>query len=340
MTHSETLPTPLVSVVIPVKNGEETIGDTLLSVLEQDFSRPFEIIVVNDGSTDATLVEVHLHTLYNKNVPVRVINHPKCRGVNAARNTGIKAARGKFVALIDADDLWAPEKLERQFNAIVNLGEKKQKKTFCLTSFRFFIYEGAYAYLDSLADQTIDTHTGTRQFNPKTFSPGQAKINIISGENWFATGSTIFARRETFLNAGLYDERLKCREETEILYRHILNDGDIIVVNEFLTDYRMPSDDKKYPLGRDGLNILLGYSKRIKEKFGKSIANKYRAHIRIIGITRDNEKHSWLHVAAELTKSYFLDSDVTTTSMRIVVGKKAKGFLDRNERHFAHFYPF
>lgn len=98
---------PLVSVVIPAYNAERTIGATLESVLSQTYS-PTEIIVVDDGSTDDTVgvVETFGDT-------VRLLRRSNA-GHAAARNAGVTVSRGEFVGFIDADDLWLPEKLERQ----------------------------------------------------------------------------------------------------------------------------------------------------------------------------------------------------------------------------------
>jgi glycosyltransferase involved in cell wall biosynthesis len=103
---------PTVSVVIPAYNAERTIGVTLASVLGQTVS-DIEVIVVDDGSTDGTA-----RAASSLGDPrVRVVHQPNA-GHAAARNTGIADARGTYVALIDADDLWLPEKLERQLTML------------------------------------------------------------------------------------------------------------------------------------------------------------------------------------------------------------------------------
>ncbi|WP_421857946.1 glycosyltransferase family 2 protein [Oricola sp.] len=99
--------TPVASIVVPAYNVAATIAETLHSLLEQTF-QDFEIIVVDDGSSDRTpeIVESfkddRLRMVYQKN-----------RGLAGAHNTGIYEARGEFVGFCDADDLWLPEKLER-----------------------------------------------------------------------------------------------------------------------------------------------------------------------------------------------------------------------------------
>lgn len=98
---------PLVSIVIPMFNVEKYINQSIKSVLKQSY-RQFELILVDDGSTDNTLTLVNAYS----DSRIRVISQ-KNRGLSGARNTGIDAARGIYVALLDADDYWAPTKLAR-----------------------------------------------------------------------------------------------------------------------------------------------------------------------------------------------------------------------------------
>ena len=99
---------PLASIIVPAFNVAKTLPATLNALLAQTFS-DFEIIVVNDGSTDTT--EALLQE-YEGTPGFKVITQ-RNRGLAGARNTGIAAARGLYIGFCDADDLWVPEKLER-----------------------------------------------------------------------------------------------------------------------------------------------------------------------------------------------------------------------------------
>ena len=104
---------PQISVVIPAYNRAELIGETIDSVLAQTF-QDFEIIVVDDGSTDdtATVIASYgslVQYLYQENA-----------GQAAARNAGIRAAQGQHIALLDSDDLWLPPKLEKQVSCLLS----------------------------------------------------------------------------------------------------------------------------------------------------------------------------------------------------------------------------
>ena len=102
---------PLVSIIIPAYNCSQYIKETIQSILSQEGAHDIEVIVINDGSTDDTG-----EIARGFGEPVRVIDQTNA-GVCAARNRGIKEARGEFMALVDHDDYWLPNKLANQLVA-------------------------------------------------------------------------------------------------------------------------------------------------------------------------------------------------------------------------------
>ena len=101
---------PLVSIIIPTYNAEKYIKTAINSALKQTYQK-IEIIVVDDGSTDKTAEIVKFY----KN-PRIIYIYQENQGQSAARNAGIKIAKGEYIALLDADDLFLPEKIEQQVN--------------------------------------------------------------------------------------------------------------------------------------------------------------------------------------------------------------------------------
>src|ERR1700756_1773689 len=100
---------PSVSVVIPAYNSARYIGETLDSVFRQTY-RDFEVLVINDGSPDTEALEAVLRPYFERIVYLKQEN----RGPAAARNLGIRQARGEYIAFLDSDDCWLPEDLASQ----------------------------------------------------------------------------------------------------------------------------------------------------------------------------------------------------------------------------------
>src|ERR1051326_8460176 len=111
MADRPPMTSPIVSVIIPAYNAAAFIGETLDSVYAQTF-KDFEVVVVNDGSPDTDELERALERYAAK---LRYLKQDN-QGAAAARNTGITAARGEFVAFLDADDMWLPAFLEKQLD--------------------------------------------------------------------------------------------------------------------------------------------------------------------------------------------------------------------------------
>jgi glycosyltransferase involved in cell wall biosynthesis len=112
------IPAPIVTVVVPAYNAEATLAETLESALAQT-CRDLEVVVVNDGSSDQTTAIAKAYAA--RDPRLRLIEQPN-GGVARARNTGIAAARGAYIAPLDADDLWRPDKLDRQLKAFQSGG--------------------------------------------------------------------------------------------------------------------------------------------------------------------------------------------------------------------------
>lgn len=100
---------PFISVVLPVFNREQYIGETIESIITQTYNN-FELIIVNDGSTDRTRKIIESYG----DLRIKLINHERRKGVAAARNTGYSASRGKYIAISDSDDINLPNRLEKQ----------------------------------------------------------------------------------------------------------------------------------------------------------------------------------------------------------------------------------
>jgi glycosyltransferase involved in cell wall biosynthesis len=180
---------PQVSVVIPTYNRAWCLGEAVDSVLAQRF-RDFELIVVDDGSTDATAA-----VLAGYGGTIRILQQEN-RGVSAARNAGIAAARGELIAFLDSDDIWLPVKLWRQVE--------------------FF-----NRYPEALICQTEEVWVRNgRRVNPgRRHRKPEGMIFEPSLELCLVSPSAVMVRRELFDRVGRFDESLPACEDYDLWLR-------------------------------------------------------------------------------------------------------------------------
>ena len=174
----------LVSVVVPAYNAAKTLDETLRSVRGQTHTA-LDIVVVDDGSTDATAALAQSHA--DADPRVRLVRQAN-GGVASARNTGWRAARSDFIALIDSDDLWAPCMVEKLLAALRDSGPKTG------VAYCFFAHINAasmaypYHYPDPCSGDVLDR---------------------ILRHNFTGCGSTMLVRREALLATGGFDDSLR-----------------------------------------------------------------------------------------------------------------------------------
>jgi len=182
---------PLISVVIPVYNGERTIRETIASVLKQTFT-DFELLVIDDGSTDTTPAIASSFT----DPRLTVLSYPNA-GLAASRNRGIAKASGKYISFIDADDLWTPDKLELQLRALESNPE------------------AAVAY--SLVDVIDDSSQWIRPGGHLKVSDNAYSHLLLT--NFIENGSNALILKSAFERVGNFDESLKAAEDWDLYIR-------------------------------------------------------------------------------------------------------------------------
>jgi glycosyltransferase involved in cell wall biosynthesis len=185
----------LVSTVIPTYNYGRFLGRAIDSVLGQSY-RPIECIVVDDGSTDNTA-----EVLSGYRDRVRIIRQ-RNRGLSAARNAGIRAAHGQYIALLDADDWWHPEKTARQVSLL-----QKDRHLGCVGCGRRHV---------SADGQTFEDFVGLRS----TGDHRETFRGIALRQFWVGgSGSGAMIRRSALDAVGGFDESLKAAEDWDLWLR-------------------------------------------------------------------------------------------------------------------------
>ena len=193
---------PAVSVIIPVYNRTATLATAVRSVLAQTF-QDFEIIVIDDGSSEdipAALADLKAPNL-------RLLKHPDNEGTAAARNTGIRHATGRYIAFLDSDDTWMPEKLDRQLKALAAADANTKA---CCTSF----------------------------FLARDDGTSQERRTLEVPEDWYAQllwgcdlspGATLVVQRDCFEEIGPFDEGFRRLEDWDWLLRYAARYGIAVV---------------------------------------------------------------------------------------------------------------
>lgn len=192
----------LVSVVIPLYNKAHTIVNTLNTVVRQTY-RDFEVIIVNDGSTDDGVAVIEKHFNDSR---IRIVNQENA-GVSVARNTGIKAAKGEWIAFLDADDEWMPVYLQTVMDTV-----------------------NTYPDVDLLLSGRYEQNATTRvrrSVVPAKYSDRVTEINFFYNPHVFAHISATVIRakllHDNIGTFGLFVEGQKSNEDFTFLYRVALH---------------------------------------------------------------------------------------------------------------------
>ncbi|MDY7020839.1 MAG: glycosyltransferase [Cyanobacteriota bacterium] len=202
-----------ISVIIPAYNAENTIEETIQSVLNQTF-KDFEIIVINDGSQDKTLEK--LASIQDNRIQVYSYQNS---GQSISRNRGFQQSKGEFIAFLDADDLWTPDKLEAQLTAI------KENSNAAI----------AYSWTNYIDENSNIIRKGS-QLN----ITGNVYPNLLIA-NFLENGSNPLIQRKALMEVGEFDKDLTPAEDWD-LYLRLAARYPFIVVPKAQILYRVYSN--------------------------------------------------------------------------------------------------
>lgn len=232
---------PKVSVVMPAYNAERFIKSALDSVLEQSFLF-WELIIVNDGSTDHTREIIDSYSLRDNRV--KGVSHERNRGLAAARNTGMYSVMGDYVAFLDSDDCWLPDKLEKQVNFMNEFPHIRA------------VFTGAERIDEN--GNIIEAWDVLRKKFPDLYVTTSLLIikrNIVVG-----SGSAVMIHRSLIDEVGYFDEAMTAAEDWDYWYR-ISKHTDLVCLPNNLVQIRRHGAS----LQTDLPNLLIGKLMFIKK---------------------------------------------------------------------------
>lgn len=186
---------PLVSIIVPTYRRPRFLARALASVYAQSYPH-WELIVVDDNPPESA-ARRDTEALMAGHSRARYLKHPHNRGGSAARNTGISAARGAYLAFLDDDDAWLPDKLARQV-----------------------------AILAQAAPEVALVYTGIRQLDPEGHCKGETRPNLAGNllvplmrGNLIGTTSSVLCRRAALAAIGGFDEQLAASQDYDLFFR-------------------------------------------------------------------------------------------------------------------------
>ena len=253
MNRGHTSFRPTVSVVLPVFNGELSIERALQSVLRQTMS-DLELVVIDDGSADRTSTVVSRYS----EPRLKFVKLANNSGTSAARNTGISLARGEYIAFLDSDDEWLPDKLEQQVETIRATPATTGIST---TGFRIHRVVGG-CYQDTIPDP----HTDWQRQQLTTCALGP--------------GSTLMVKRDVFPQVGMFDVRLRRFEDWDWMIR-CLAVCDIVICPSVLAVLHVDRRPSVRIVQRSAERFLEKHLQRSEATFGRSAARRLRASVEL-----------------------------------------------------------
>lgn len=212
---------PLISVVIPAYNCEKTIQATLNSVCQQTYTA-LEIIVINDGSTDDTLGILNAF----QDSRLKVLTYDNS-GASISRNRGISAANGDFIAFVDADDIWLPDKLAEQLAALQQASQSAV----------------AYSWTNYIDEAGKFLRSGYH-----CRYSGNVYQRLLKG-SFLESGSNPLIRRIALKTVGGFDESLKTCEDWELWIR-LASHYEFAMVPQVHVNYRITTSSKSFKLDK------------------------------------------------------------------------------------------
>jgi glycosyltransferase involved in cell wall biosynthesis len=204
---------PLISVVITTYNRENLVVRALKSVLIQTF-KDFEVLVVDDGSTDNTRQVIQEIQKEDKRV---VYVYQENKGWPSALNTGLSNAQGRYIAFLDSDDEWLPEKLEKQISFLENYKN----------------FDGVTCYGNIILDNKDQIKLGIL----KQSDDYKDQLENLINENFPSIPSSLLLKKEIFEKVGHYDEFLKLSTDNDMMIRIFKKGFKIGVIKEILFNY-------------------------------------------------------------------------------------------------------
>jgi glycosyltransferase involved in cell wall biosynthesis len=311
---------PVVSIIIPCYNTAQYLGEAIASALAQTFSE-FELLIIDDGSTDST---PEIASCFLSDSRVRYIRQDNM-GLSAARNKGIELSQGEFIALLDADDIWDPEKLKSQLDAFDNMPD-------CGLVFTDYSTFDEYGIIASEKNSVILETLNLLDFD------------TLYCRNNFIYPSTVMIRRGLFETVGDFDVTLKSAEDYDMWLR-IAKASRLAGIGSRLVRIR-----------QHGSNMSLNIPRMLENEIAVIEKNRSSVHVRIVRkrhakiyyLNADRFVHAGKRLdalrllARGISLCPYLYIDIAVVLIKLILGgqrvEKFRRYLNDNDTFVAKYY--
>jgi len=222
---------PFYSIIMPVYNSEKYLEEAIQSVMDQTFAN-WEMMIIDDGSTDNSYEIANSFSLKDNRIQLLQHENKEHKGVSASRNLGVERSNGKWIAFLDADDIWFENKLE----AIDEVISKNNNLA--------FIYSQA---------TVIETNFSGSVKKTKYISgiPGLTKEPFVKTLGGLSSATpSVVIRKDVFIKAGGFNEKFAFSEDTLLFHKTLLF-GDLYFIDEPLVQVRYHDHSTKSNTGKE-----------------------------------------------------------------------------------------
>jgi glycosyltransferase involved in cell wall biosynthesis len=313
---SSALPTPLITVITPAYNVGPFIDLAIKSVLTQTEHR-FEYLVVDDGSSDDTLARAT--EAAGDDARVRVIAAPH-GGSSAARNVGLRDAKGEYVSFLDGDDVWKPEKLARQLELIESLPDRVGA-VFC--------------------GSRIVTENGSPMWRQRARKGAYDYDDLLAWYSPPGNGSSLLIKRSCFEDTRYFDEDLRSSVDMDLWYEMAYSSARPLFygTRELLVDYRRRANTITANTNRH-ITILDGLIEKHSVRMRRLPRGAAYVRPALYGLSKGSSEVSeitdrWVELALSAGRDYLMRDSQGLQLLAITSGGKFTQAAFRGSRSIA-----
>lgn len=233
---------PLISCIIIFYNAQRFLNEAIESVINQTYNN-WELLLVDDGSNDESSI-IALNYADKNLGKIKYFSHEnhQNKGMSSSRNLGVKNAKGKYIAFLDGDDVWLPQKLERQINIMNNYPEAG------MLYGRSLIW---YSWTNDPNDKNRDYFLSLNVEPNKVIQPPELFNILLQNKAQTPTTCSVLIRRDVFDKIGYFEDSFKGLYEDQVFFSKVHLKIPVFVSDEHWSNYRQHDENSSIKAEKD-----------------------------------------------------------------------------------------